>query len=106
MYQLAQINIAQMKGKDYTDPIMKDFVDNLDRINLLAENSPGYVWRLKDEQNNALDFRPFPEASLLINVSVWKDIESLKRYVLTAQGNHETQTGGFITLKGFTMRCD
>ena len=81
MYQLAQINIAQMKGKDYTDPIMKDFVDNLDRINLLAENSPGYVWRLKDEQNNALDFRPFPEASLLINVSVWKDIESLKRYV-------------------------
>ena len=24
MYQLAQINIAQMKGKDYNDPLMAD----------------------------------------------------------------------------------
>ena len=80
MYQLAQINIAQMKGKDYTDPIMKDFVDNIDRNNELAENSLGFVWRLKDDQNNALDFRPFSNSHLLINVSVRKDIESLRIY--------------------------
>ena len=81
MHQLAQINIAQMKGSDYADPIMKDFVDNIDRINQIAEQNDGFVWRLKDEQNNALALSPFPDASLLINVSVWKDVDSLQKYV-------------------------
>ena len=52
MYQLAQINVAQMKGKDYNDPVMADFVANIDRINQMAEASPGFVWRLKDEQDH------------------------------------------------------
>lgn len=81
MYHLAQINIAQMKGKDINDPIMKDFVDNIDRINQLAEGSPGFVWRLKDEEDNALSINPFPDNSLLINVSVWEDVTSLQQYV-------------------------
>ena len=81
MYHLAQINIAQMKGKDVDDPIMKDFVDNIDRINQLAEASPGFVWRLKDDEDNALSINPFPDNSLLINVSVWEDVKSLEQYV-------------------------
>ena len=81
MYHLAQINIAQMKGKDINDPIMKDFVDNIDRINQLAEASQGFVWRLKDEEDNALSINPFPDNSLLINVSVWEDVKSLEQYV-------------------------
>ena len=59
MYHLAQINIAQMKGKNIDDPIMKDFVDNIDRINQLAEASPGFVWRLKDEEDNAFVYQAF-----------------------------------------------
>ena len=81
MYQLAQINIAKMKGEDINAPIMKDFVENIDRINQLAEASPGFVWRLKDEEDNALSINPFPDNSLLINVSVWTDVEHLKQYV-------------------------
>lgn len=81
MYQLAQINIAKMKGEDINAPIMKDFVENIDRINQLAEASRGFVWRLKDEEDNALSINPFPDNSLLINVSVWTDIEHLKQYV-------------------------
>jgi len=46
---LAQINIAQMKGSDFNDSIMADFVANIDRINQIAEASPGFVWRLEDE---------------------------------------------------------
>jgi len=32
-YHLAEINIAKMKGVDINDPIMKEFVDNLDLVN-------------------------------------------------------------------------
>ena len=45
-YQIAEINVARMKGININDPIMKEFVDNLDKVNALAESSPGFVWRL------------------------------------------------------------
>lgn len=77
MYQLAQINITQMKGKDYNDPSMADYVANIDRINQIAEASPGFVWRLKDERDNALNINPFEDNSMLINISVWEDFAPL-----------------------------
>ena len=45
-YELAQLNIARMK-EPLESPTMADFVANLDRINALAESSPGFVWRLR-----------------------------------------------------------
>lgn len=84
MYQLAQINIAQMKGSDFNDPVMADFVANIDRINQIAEASPGFVWRLKDEQDNALNINPFEDSSLLINISVWEAIAPLESFVYGA----------------------
>ena len=44
-FQVAQINIGRIKGVSIDDPIMKEFVDNLDRVNALAENSKGFIWR-------------------------------------------------------------
>ena len=44
-FQLAQINIARLKAP-LDSHELKDFVDNLDRINALAESSDGFVWRL------------------------------------------------------------
>ncbi len=78
-YQLAQLNVAQMR-LPMEDPGMADFVDNLDRINALAESSPGFVWRLQDETGNATDFRPFGD-DMLVNISVWEDAESLRAFV-------------------------
>lgn len=43
-YNLAQINIAKMLAP-LEDPVMADFVNNLEPMNLLAEKSPGFVWR-------------------------------------------------------------
>ena len=43
------------------DPIMKDFVGNLDRINELAEKSEGFVWRLKGDEDNATAVRIFED---------------------------------------------
>jgi len=44
-HNLAQLNIATLLHP-IDHPAIKEFVDNLDRINLLAEKSKGFVWRL------------------------------------------------------------
>lgn len=80
MYQLAQINIAKMIGININDPIMKEFVDNLEKVNQLAENSDGFIWRLKDETNNATNINSYNDEQIIINISVWKDIESLENF--------------------------
>jgi hypothetical protein len=78
-YQLAQINIGNLAAP-LDSPQLKDFVDNLDRINELAEASPGFVWRLKGDGNDATSLRPLGD-NVLVNMSVWRDIDSLKDYV-------------------------
>lgn len=78
-YELAQLNVARMK-EPLESPGMADFVANLDRINALAEASPGFVWRLQTEEGDATALRPMGEDTL-VNVSVWKDVASLNTYV-------------------------
>ncbi len=75
---LAQINIAKRLAP-LDDPIMRDFVNNLDRINALADKSEGFVWRLKDEDKE-LGARVFQDEALLINMSVWENMETLFNY--------------------------
>jgi len=80
-FQIAEINIARMRGMNINDPIMKEFVENLDTVNSLAENSDGFVWRLKDDNNNATNFNPYDDEQVIINISVWKSIESLENFM-------------------------
>ncbi len=80
-FQLAQINVARMKGVSIDDPVMKEFVDNLDKINSLAESSKGFVWRLKDESNNATHLNPYSDEQVIINISVWETIEDFESFV-------------------------
>ena len=75
--ELAQLNIAVMK-EPLESPAMADFVANLDRINALAESSPGFVWRLQTEEGDATALRPLGDDTL-VNVSVWKDVELLNK---------------------------
>ncbi len=79
-YQLAQINIARMKGVNIDDPIMQEFVDNLGRVNELAEISEGFIWRLKDEADNAVSINPYEDEQILVNVSVWESVEALEKF--------------------------
>src|SRR5450755_2713435 len=80
-YQIAEINVARMKGININDPIMKEFVDNLDKVNALAESNPGFVWRLKDESNNATNLNPYNDEQVIINISVWQSIETLENFI-------------------------
>ena len=84
-YQLAQVNIAQLL-EPLESPRLKDFVDNLDRINALAEAAPGFVWRLKGDGNDATSLRMYDNDQLIINLSVWESAQALKNYVY--QSNH------------------
>ena len=75
---LAELNIGKFKYPT-TDPRMAEFMDNLDRVNALAERSPGFVWRLKGDNNNATDFRVGDDNA--VNLSVWETPEALENYV-------------------------
>jgi hypothetical protein len=80
-FELAQLNIGIIKAP-MESPLMADFANNLERINALAESTPGFVWRLQTEQGDATAIRPFADnENMLVNMSVWRDVESLNRYV-------------------------
>ncbi|MDQ6615021.1 MAG: DUF3291 domain-containing protein [Actinomycetota bacterium] len=73
---LAQLNVARLQAP-MDDPIIDDFRMNLARINSLAEASPGYVWRLKDDSGNATSIKPFDDELEIINLTVWRSIDAL-----------------------------
>ncbi len=77
---LAQLNIARMLAP-IDSPVMADFVANLDRINAHAENSDGFVWRLKDERDNATSIKILDDDFLVVNLSVWENLETLFQFV-------------------------
>ena len=79
-YHLAQLNIARMLFP-LESPELADFVNNLDRINELADSSEGFVWRLMGDGNDATSLRPFDDEMIIVNMSVWQNLERLKDYV-------------------------
>lgn len=79
-YFLAQVNIGKIIAPLDSEQ-MSGFVNNLDRINELAEKSPGFVWRLKEDNNNATSIKVFEDDFMLINMSVWESIDFLYQFV-------------------------
>jgi hypothetical protein len=79
-HELAQLNIGIIKAP-MDSPLMAGFASNLDRINALAEATDGFVWRLQTEEGDATAIRPFENANMLVNMSVWRDLDSLSQYV-------------------------
>jgi Domain of unknown function (DUF3291) len=80
-YPIAQVNIGRIRAA-LDDPIMAGFVNRLEEINALADAAPGFVWRLQTDEGNATYFRPYDDDEwMLLNMSVWSDVESLRRYV-------------------------
>ena len=66
-------------------PRIADFVAQLEEINLLAERSPGFVWRLKSDAGNALDIVYSDDPFLIVNMSVWESIEALRDFAYTSK---------------------
>jgi hypothetical protein len=80
--QIAELNIGRLKHP-IDDPRMAGFVDNLARINAMADRMPGFVWRLVGDGSNggALELRPFADPMMAVNMSVWETVEQLETYV-------------------------
>jgi hypothetical protein len=79
-WQLAQINIGRLAAPQ-DDPRIQPFMEALDAVNALAEESPGFIWRLVGDGNNAMDVRYAPDPLLAVNMSVWRDADSLFEFV-------------------------
>jgi hypothetical protein len=84
-HHLAQVNIGRLRAP-IDDPIMDGFRTQLDPVNALADQAPGFVWRLQTEDGNAIAIRPFADAQMAINMSVWESLESLQQFVY--RGDH------------------
>ena len=52
LYHLAQLNIVKMKF-EIDAPELAGFFDRMDDINALADESPGFFWRLQEEEEDA-----------------------------------------------------
>lgn len=77
---LAELNVGYARYP-LDDPRMSGFMDNLDRINALAERSPGFVWRLQSDSGNATDLEVPGDPNMISNMSVWQDTSSLGNFV-------------------------
>jgi len=79
-WHIAQINVGRLAAPP-GDPRVQGFFDELDRINALADTSPGFIWRLQDEGGNATAIQVTPDPLFILNMSVWRDPEALFDYV-------------------------
>ncbi len=79
---LAQLNIARTRFP-LDDPRMDPFLAQLADVNAAAEQAPGFVWRLRDEDGpGATGQRILDDDGLIVNLSVWADLEALRAFVV------------------------
>ncbi|MCJ8170475.1 DUF3291 domain-containing protein [Atopomonas sediminilitoris] len=83
-YHLAQINIARAKAP-LDSPVMHGFTSRLEAVNAIAEGSPGFIWRLQTEEGDATSLRVFADPQIIVNLSVWRDVEALKAFVFSGE---------------------
>jgi hypothetical protein len=79
-WHIAQINVATALFP-LDDPRIAEFMGLLDEVNALAEQSPGFVWRLKSESGNGTDIRMTEDPNFIVNMSVWRSVEALFDFV-------------------------
>ncbi|HEV2533146.1 DUF3291 domain-containing protein [Phenylobacterium sp.] len=79
-FHLAQLNVARLVAP-FESPQIAGFRDNLDRINALAEASPGFIWRATgvgfDSDKPGGDIDPM----IIPNMSLWESPEALAAFV-------------------------
>ncbi|MEU8246547.1 DUF3291 domain-containing protein [Nonomuraea sp. NPDC048916] len=77
---LAQLNIAHLRAP-IDAPELATFVELLEPVNELADTSPGFVWRMKESEQDPTATLAHPYGDhLLVNFSVWESLESLWNY--------------------------
>ena len=78
--QLAQANLAWMRYP-LDDVRMAGMRDEIGRINTLGDRSPGCIWRYETADGDATDVRVLDDPRVLFNLTVWRSLDDLRRYV-------------------------
>ena len=86
-HQVAQLNVARAVGS-IDDPRLADFMALLEEVNLLAEQSPGFVWRLQGASGNATDLRVEGDPRVIVNLTVWESVDDL--FSFTYRSDHRS----------------
>jgi hypothetical protein len=76
MHHIAQFNVGRLLHP-LDAPEVADFVAQLGVINALADDAPGFVWRLQTAEGSATELRPFDDDRVIVNFSVWDSISAL-----------------------------
>ena len=84
MSELAQFNIARL-AYDWENPAVDDFRAGLDKINRLAEDTPGFVWRMDGPTANARAGEVYDSSRIAVTLSVWEDIDVLREFVYQSE---------------------
>ena len=83
-FHLAQVNLATLRAP-LDSPDLAGFVAQLEPVNALADQSPGFVWRLQTEDGDATAIRPFEDDRVIVNLSVWASLEALRSFVYASR---------------------
>jgi hypothetical protein len=84
---LAQFNIGHM-AHDLDDPRMADFVNGIDMLNRIAEQSEGFVWKYETGVGGVVQEDVDDDPRILVNLTVWDSVENLKFYVWNTLHKH------------------
>ena len=80
---LAELNVGRLVAP--TDDLrVREFMDNLDLINGLGKQMPGFVWMMEgsgEPGKGNTDAGIGGDPQFVANLTVWEDVESLERFV-------------------------
>ncbi|MBW6437974.1 DUF3291 domain-containing protein [Actinoplanes hulinensis] len=79
-FHLAQMNVARLRAP-LEDPSVAEFVAGVDLMNELADHSPGFVWRLREEDVDEATLPGPRDPAVIATMSVWESLEHLRAYV-------------------------
>ena len=78
-FELAQLNVGRLLAP-VSSPQIAGFVAELAPVNAIADQAPGFVWRLQTEAGDATSIRPTQDDLFLINMSVWSSLDALRAF--------------------------
>jgi hypothetical protein len=77
---LAHVNVSRLRHP-LDAPPSREFAAAVDRVNALADRSPGFVWR------HRVDGRP-GDPLTVVNISLWRSYRHLHDYVYRSAHGH------------------
>ena len=79
-HHLAQLNVGRFLGP-IDSPVMAGFAALLEPLNALADDAPGFVWRLQTDAGDAIAVEWPGDPTVNVNLSVWTSLQALRDYV-------------------------